>query len=131
MNQADGVRRLQPGRGLREDVHGPRGIQRSAGQHASQAGAVDQLHGQIGRQALSLLVVVIDVHDVLVPQDCGVPRLGPEPGQGLRLPGVTRMQQLDRDRPRQGSISRPPHLTKPASADRLIKPITTREEVSR
>jgi nitrite reductase/ring-hydroxylating ferredoxin subunit len=48
VNQALGVRRLQAGRRLSDDVHGPHGIQGAAGQHASQAGPLDQLHHQIG-----------------------------------------------------------------------------------
>jgi hypothetical protein len=130
VDQARGVRGLQPGRGLRDDVHGPPGIQRAAGEHASQTGPVDQLHDQIGPCAIGGLVVVINVRDVHVPHGRGAPRLGPEPGQGLWLPGVARIQQLDRDRPRQDGIRRAPYLAKPAYADRLIKPITTGEEGS-
>ena len=130
MNQARSVRCLQAGRGLRHDVHAPRGIQGPAGEHAGQSGPVDQFHDQVGLQAAGRLVVIIDVRDVLVPHGCGVPRLGLEPGQGLWLLSMTRVQQLDRDRPQQDGIGRAPHLTEPAPADRLIKPITTGEEVS-
>ena len=130
VNQAPGVRRLQAGRGLRNDVHGPRGIQGTAGQHASQRGPVDQFHDQIGLRTLGRLVVVIDVRDVLMPQGRGVPRLGPEPGQGFWLLGVSGMKQLDGHRPRQGDIGSAPYLAEPAGTDRLIKLITAGEEVS-
>jgi hypothetical protein len=42
VNQALGVRRLQAGRGLRDYIHGPRDIQGTAGQHASQRRPVDR-----------------------------------------------------------------------------------------
>ena len=99
VDQALGVRRLQAGRSLSDDVHGPRGIQETPGQHASQRGPVDQFHHQIGLRPLGRLVVVIDMRDVLVPQGRGVPRLGPEPSQGFRLLSVSGMQELDGDRP--------------------------------
>lgn len=124
------MRRLQAGRGLRHDVHGPRGIQGTVGQHASQRGPVDQFHDQIRLRPRGRLVVVIDARDVLVPQRRGVPRLGPEPGQGFWLLSISGMQQLDGDRPRQGGIGSAPYLAEPAGTDRLIKPITAGEEVS-
>ena len=79
-------------RPLSDDVHSPRGIQGTAGQHASQRGPVDQFHYQIGLRSLGRIVVVIDVRDVLVPQGRGVQRLGPEPGQSSWLLSVSGMQ---------------------------------------
>ena len=59
-----------------------------------------------------------------------MPCLGPESGQGFCLPSVSRMQELDGDRPRQGGISSAPYLAEPAGTDGLIKPITTGEKSS-
>ena len=60
----------------------------------------------------------------------GVQRRGPEPGQGCWLLGVSGMQQLDGDRPRQGGIGSAPYLAEPAGTDRLIKLVTAGEQSS-
>jgi len=124
------VRGLQAGRGLRDDIHGPRGVQRAVGQHGLQGRPVDQLHHQVGRMLVRRLAVVVDLRNVLVRQGSGVPRLGLEPGQRIAALGVTGMQQLDRDRPGQDGIRRTPHLAISAGADLLIQHVTATEDRS-
>jgi hypothetical protein len=57
-------------------------------------------------------------------------RTGPEPGQGFWLLGVSGMQQLDGDGPRQGYIGSAPYLAERAGTDGLIKLLTAGENVS-
>jgi hypothetical protein len=98
-----------------------RRVQRAVGQHGLQGRPVDQFHHQVGRLPVGGLPVVIDLRDVLVGQDSGVPRLRLEPGQGLGPLGVTLVQQLDRYRPGQDTVGRAPYLAVPAAADPLVE----------
>ena len=61
----------------------------------------------------------------------GVPRLGPEAGQGFGLPGVSGVQQLDGHRPgaRAASVARHTSLNPPAPSC-SSSTITAGEEVS-
>jgi hypothetical protein len=117
VDQPRGMRDLQPGRGLRDDVHAPRGAEGAAGQDVLEGGSVHQFHHQIRWLLISGLAVVVDPRDVGMRQGPGMPCLGLEPGQGVGLPGITGMQQLDRDRPGQDSVHRAPHLAVAATAD--------------
>ena len=127
MDHPGGVRGLQSGRGLSQDVHGPAVIQRAAGQHGLQRRPLVRLHHQVRRLPAGWLDEVEDLRDVLVGQARGVPRLGAEPGQGIPALGVVRLQQLDRHRPGQDGVGRAPHLPVPAVADLLLEYVPSAE----
>ena len=84
------VRCLQARRDLGDDVHGPRGVERPAGQHRVQRRPLDQFHDQVGLASF-WLTVVEDPRDVLVFQGTGVQRLGLEPGLSFGLMSVSGM----------------------------------------
>jgi hypothetical protein len=56
-----------------------------------------------------------------------MPGLGLEPGQRLRVLGEPGPQQLDRDRPAQDEIRRPPDLAHPTGGDPAVQAVAARE----
>ena len=127
VHQARRVRRLQARGGLGEHVHGVGGSQRPGRQHTRQGRPVHQLHHQVRRSRRAVLAVVVDLRDARMGHRPGVPGLGPEPGQHLRVLGVLRPQQLDRHRPAQHEIRRPPDLAHPAVGHTALQAVAARK----
>ena len=112
-------------------VQGAGQAERPAVQVPGQRRPVDQLQHQVGRIGRSGLAVVIDLGDVRVRERAGLLGLGPEPGQAVRLAGVLRVQQFDRDGAAQREVGATPHLAHATGRYACIEPVSPVQHLSR
>ena len=123
VHQPGPVRGLQAGRRLCDHIHDPARIQRPSLEHLGQRRPVDQLHHQVRDPGFP---VVVDLRDARMRQRAGMPGLGPEPDQGLRVLGVLGAQQLDRHRSAEHLIGAFPDLAHAAGRDPALQPVPAR-----
>jgi len=120
------------GRGhLGDHVHRGSWIQRAAVEDPGQRRPVHQFQHQVGHPRRAGLTVVVDLRDARVGQRPGVPRLGAEPGQCLRMARVPLLEKFHCHEAVQHLVPGPPYLTHGAGGDPAFQPVTAREEHSR
>src|SRR5690606_17187962 len=126
VHQTGGVRGLQRGGRLRDDVEGLVGAQGAVAlEDRGERLTGDELHDEVG--AAVLLAVVEDAGDALVVDERRVARFGAEALEEPGVPHVLVLEDLDRHRAADDVIRRLPHLAHAADRDPRLQLVATTE----
>ena len=126
VHESRGVRGLQRGGRLRDDVEGLVAGERPVPLEDRRQGlAGDELHDEERRARL--LAVVEDAGDALVVDEGGVPGLGAEALEEAGIPHVLVFEDLDRDGPPDDMVGGFPHFTHAADRDPRIQLVAAAE----
>ena len=126
MDETRGVRGLQSGRRLGDDVERLVGGQRAVAlENRRESFARHEFHHQERRAGL--LAVVEDARDSFVVHEGGVAGLGAEALQEARVAHVLVFEDLDGDRPPDDVVGGLPHFTHTADGDSRIEFVAAAE----